>query len=67
MIRTAAEYLAAMKRLDAGRKRIDGQRAILERSGMNPSEFKRAIDPALCFHLRLQEEVDSHIGIRTTR
>ena len=60
MIRTESEYNAAVKRLDAERERINGRRAFLERSGMEPSEVKRAIDPMLCFHLRIQEEVDKY-------
>jgi hypothetical protein len=64
MIRTEAEYQAAMKRLDAERERINEQRTILERSGLKPSEVKRAIDPVLSFHLQLQEEVDSYVRIK---
>ena len=64
MIRTETEYQAAVKRLDAERERINEQRTILERSGLKPSEVKRAIDPVLGFHLKLQEEVDSYVRIK---
>jgi DNA-binding XRE family transcriptional regulator len=64
MIRTETEYQAAVKRLDAERERINEQRTILERSGLKPSEVKRAIDPVLSFHLQLQEEVDSYVRIK---
>ncbi len=64
MIRTETEYQSAIQRLDAERERINEQRAILERSGLKPSEVKRAIDPVLSFHLQLQEEVDSYVRIK---
>ena len=64
MIRTETEYQSAIQRLDAERERINEQRAILERSGLKPSEVKRAIDPVLSFHLQLQEEVISYVRIK---
>ncbi len=60
MIRNENEYREAVTRLDEEQKRIEAQKAQLEKMGLSPADVKRAIDPIQSFHLQLQEEVESY-------
>ncbi len=60
MIRNENEYREAITRLGEEQKRIETQKAELEKMGLSPAEVKRAIDPIQSFHLQLQEEVESY-------
>ncbi len=60
MIRNENEYREAVTRLGEERKRIEVQKAHLEKMGLSPTDVKRAIDPIQSFHLQLQEEVESY-------
>jgi len=60
MIRNEKEYREAVTRLDEEQKRIEAQKAQLEKMGLSPPDVKRAIDPFQSFHLQLQEEVESY-------
>jgi ribosome-binding protein aMBF1 (putative translation factor) len=60
MIRNQNEYREAVTRLGEEQKRIESQKAELEKMGLSPADVKRAIDPVQSFHLQLQEEVESY-------
>ena len=60
MIRNENEYREAVTRLGEEQKRIEAQKAQLEKMGLSPADVKRAIDPIQSFHLQLQEEVESY-------
>ena len=60
MIRNENEYREAVTRLGEEQKRIEAQKAELEKMGLSPADVKRAIDPIQSFHLQLQEEVESY-------
>ena len=60
MIRNENEYREAVNRLVEEQKRIEAQKAELEKMGLPPADVKRAIDPIQSFHLQLQEEVESY-------
>ena len=60
MIRNENEYREAVTRLGDEQKRIEAQKAQLEKMRLSPEDVKRAIDPIQSFHLQLQEEVESY-------
>jgi ribosome-binding protein aMBF1 (putative translation factor) len=60
MIRNENEYREAVTRLGEEQKRIEAQKAQLEKMGLSPADVKRAIAPIQSFHLQLQEEVESY-------
>ena len=60
MIRNENEYREAVTRLGEEQKRMEAQKAELEKMGLSPADVKRAIDPFQSFHLQLQEEVESY-------
>ena len=60
MIRNAAEYQEASKRLDDETQRLEQHRARLKETGLNEDEIKRVIDPLASFHLQLREEVEAY-------
>ncbi len=60
MIRNENEYREAVTRLDEEQKRIESQKAELEKMGLSAADVKRAIDPIQFFHLQLQVEVESY-------
>ena len=60
MIRNENEYREAVTRLDEEQKRIEAQKAELEKMGLSAADVKRAIDPIQFFHLQLQVEVESY-------
>ena len=60
MIRSENEYREAVTRLGDEQKRIEAQKAELEKMRLSPADVKRAIEPIQSFHLQLQEEVESY-------
>ena len=60
MIRTESEYREAVARLAEEQKRIESQKAELEKMGLAPPRSSARIDSILSFHLQLQEEVESY-------
>jgi ribosome-binding protein aMBF1 (putative translation factor) len=60
MIRNQQEYREAIERANAEETRLDQHRARLGESGLGPGEVKRVMDPMLCFHEQLKEEIEHY-------
>lgn len=60
MIRNEQEYREAVQRVTAENSRLDEHRDRLMDSGLTPDEVKRVMDPMLCFHEQLKEEVEHY-------
>lgn len=60
MIRTKTEYQVAKERLAEEKEVLKKQRAELRKSDLTATEVKRAMEPLLCFHQQLKEEVESY-------
>ena len=57
MIRSDAEYQAALKRLDEDRDFGRQQKAALEAKGYTPEQVERGMEAILSYHAQLTEEV----------
>ena len=64
MIRSEAEYQAALKRLDEDRDFGVQQRAALEAKGYTVEEVERGMEAILSYHAQLAEEVDWYEKVR---
>lgn len=60
MIRNEKEYQEASQRLDQDKEVIRLQKEALIRSGLNEKEVETALQPSLCFHAQLLEEVETY-------
>lgn len=60
MIRNELEYREAVERVTAEKARLDQHRARLAESGLSVEEVKRVMDPMICFHEQLKEEVEHY-------
>ena len=60
MIRNENEYREAVKRLEEERARLDEHRKRLEKEELDAEGIERALEPMRCFHLQLEEEVESY-------
>ena len=58
MIRSEAEYQQAVANLAENRKSFAEHRERLKKDGFSDEEIKRLLDPAMCFHMGLQEETE---------
>lgn len=57
MIRNEQEYHIAVNRVLEEGKRFEDHRSRLKASGLMPEEIKRIMDPMVCFHEQLREEI----------
>jgi len=57
MIRNENEYREAVDRLEQDRQVIEQQKERFGEVGLSPEEIERALEPSLCFHEQLKEEV----------
>lgn len=64
MIKTEREYQDALRRLEEDQNFIKLQRKTLEELGLNNEEVERGMEPTLCFHAQLKEEVDYYEKIK---
>jgi hypothetical protein len=64
MLRTENEYKEAIKRLDKDKEVIAQQKANLKELGLDAEQIERAIQPSICFHDQLKEEVESYEKLR---
>lgn len=64
MIRTEKEYQRALERLQEDLGVIDQQREKLAELGLSEAEAQVALEPALCFHEQLKEEVAAYEKIK---
>ena len=65
MLRTEAEYKEALKRLEQDKAVIAQQRENLKIiPGLTDEEMERVIQPSLCFHDQLKEEVAAYERLR---
>jgi ribosome-binding protein aMBF1 (putative translation factor) len=64
MLRTENEYREALKRLAKDREVISQQKANLKELGLNSDQIERAIQPSICFHDQLKEEVEAYEKLR---
>ena|ERR1039457_891894 len=64
MLRTENEYKEAIKRLNKDKEVIAQQKANLKELGLNAEQIERAIQPSICFHDQLKEEVESYEKLR---
>ena len=60
MIRTEKDYQQALKRLQDDLGVINQQRQKLAELGLSEDEAQVALEPALCFHEQLKEEVAAY-------
>lgn len=60
MLRTENEYREAVRRLEKDKEVITQQRANLKEMGLEEEQIERAIQPSICFHDQLKEEVDAY-------
>jgi DNA-binding XRE family transcriptional regulator len=60
MLRTESEYREALKRLKKDNEVIAQQKSNLEGLGLNVEQIERAIQPSICFHDQLKEEVEEY-------
>ena len=64
MIRNETQYQEVIACLTGKQKRLACHRAQLKAAGIQAEEIKRVIDPMKSFHLQLNEEVESHEGLK---
>ncbi len=64
MLRTENEYMEALKRLTKDKEVVAQQKANLKELGLNAEQIERAIQPAVCFHDQLKEEVEAYEKLR---
>lgn len=64
MIRNEREYQAMLERLEQDRIFIKQQEKALRELGLSQEEIDRALEPSLCFHEQLKEEVEFYERIR---
>ena len=60
MIRTEAEYKEAHARLKSERGRMQDQRHQLREKGYTEEQIDTLMQPLLCFHMQLAEEVEAY-------
>lgn len=60
MIRNEDEYQEAVSRMKVEQKRIEDQKADLEKEGLSPEQIKRLTDPLLSFHQQLVDDIDNY-------
>jgi DNA-binding XRE family transcriptional regulator len=64
MIKTHAEYVNALERLAKDREVLAAEeRAYLE-AGLDEDQVKRALEPHVCFHEQLKDEVEWYDSVR---
>jgi DNA-binding XRE family transcriptional regulator len=64
MIRSEAEYQAAIKRLDEHRDFALQQRAALEAMGLAPDQVDRAMEATVTFQAQIAEDIDWYEKVR---
>ncbi len=57
VIRTDREYREMKKRVQASAERLDSHRDELSKTGISADALDRAMEPLVCFHLQLEEEI----------
>ncbi|HEY0395401.1 MAG TPA: helix-turn-helix transcriptional regulator [Candidatus Elarobacter sp.] len=64
MIKTQAEYANAIDRLMKDREVLDAERRAFRERGLTEEQVQIALEPHLCFHQQLQDEVDWYDSVR---
>lgn len=60
MIRSNSEYREALKQLEAGRRQLAEQDAVLQSLGLKPDEVQRGLAPIVNFQRRLKVDVQRY-------
>lgn len=64
MIKTEKEYQVNLKRLENDQKFLNIQRKHFEEMGLTKDQIEKALEPSICFHEQLREEVEHYEQIK---
>lgn len=65
MIKNESEYKEALKRLQNDKLVIEQKREQFKSMNLNNDQIKTLLEPEICFHQQLQDEVDWYNDVKT--